>query len=212
MDRGDVLPPVLAQREVRMRISAHRAGAVEGDGRGDVLEVVRLHEPQQALQASPIQLEHAQSLAPGQELVGIRGHPGPVLEIEVHTLVLLDVLDRIGDDREVPQAQEVHLDEAQALRRRVVELGDDLAVLEPAHDRDDVDDRLRRHDDTGSVDTPLPFQPLEPLRRLEDVAGLRVGVEQCAELTRLVVAGSCGILDVGEWDVLGRFAPVEAPS
>jgi hypothetical protein len=144
VDRGDVLQSVLAQGVVRMRVGTHRAGAVEREGRRDVLEVVGLHHPQQGAQSAAVELEHAEGVAAGQQLVGRHGRRvSQVLEVEVEVPVGLDVLDRVGDDREVAQAQEVHLDEPEALRCRIVELGDDLAVLEPPHDRDDVDDRVR---------------------------------------------------------------------
>jgi hypothetical protein len=43
------------------------------------------------------------------------------------------MLPGVVEDREVAQAQEVHLDQAEALAARVVELGDDRAVLLALH-------------------------------------------------------------------------------
>src|SRR5699024_11644016 len=97
---------------------------VQRERRGDVLEVVGLHEPQQSLQPAAVQLEDAQGVTARQQPVRLRIVEGQLLEIQVDVLVETDVLDRIGDDREVPQPQEVHLDETQALGRRVVELRD----------------------------------------------------------------------------------------
>jgi hypothetical protein len=54
----------------------------------------------------------------------------------------LEVLHGVVEDREVAQPEEVHLDQPSP-RSGVVELGDDLAVLLAAHDRDDVDQRAR---------------------------------------------------------------------
>ena len=51
--------------------------------------------------------------------------------------------------------------QAERLARRVVELRDDLAVLLALHDRDDVDQRLARHDDAGGVHAPLALEVLE---------------------------------------------------
>jgi hypothetical protein len=47
VDRGDVLLLVLAQGVVRVAVDAHRTRTVEGAERGDVLEVVRLHQAHQ---------------------------------------------------------------------------------------------------------------------------------------------------------------------
>ena len=52
-----------------------------------------------------------------------------------------DVLQGVGDDREVAQSQEVHLEQAQVLAGGVVELGDDGAVLQALHHGDDVGQR-----------------------------------------------------------------------
>jgi hypothetical protein len=56
---------------------------------------------------------------------------------------------RVVDDRQVAQAQEVHLEQAERLSGRVVELRDDRAVGGPAHQRDVVD-RLGPHDEAPS--------------------------------------------------------------
>ena len=98
----------------------------------------------------------------------------------------LDVVEGVVDDREVAQPEEVHLDEAEGLARRVVELRDDLAVLLPPHDRDDVDQRLARHDDAGGVHAPLALEVLEPDRGVEDRLGLGIRLDQRAELARLL--------------------------
>ena len=205
VDRGDLLEPVLAQRIVRMRICTHRTGPVERQGRGDILEVIRLHHPQQGAQTAAVELEHAEGVTASQQLIRRRIVEAQMLEIEIIVPVGFDVLHCVGDDREVSQSQEVHLDEPEALRGRIVELGDDLTVLEPAHDRDDVDDRVRGHDDTGGVDAPLTLQPFEALRGFEGFSGLRVGVDEFAELAGFLIALGLRVLDVLERNVLGHL-------
>ena len=86
---------------------------------------------------------------------------------QLHDLVRVDVIaDRelaAGDDtlRLVTDVQKdlvlVDLDD---------DAGDDLAVLLAAHDGDDVQQRLRGHDDPGRVHAPLALQPLEAARQL----------------------------------------------
>ena len=95
---------------------------------------------------------------------------------------------RVVQHREVPQAEEVHLDQPERLARRVVELGDDRAVLLAAHDRDDVDQRLGRHDHAGRVHPPLPLQTLQVAGGVHHRLDVRVGLVQRPELSALAVA------------------------
>ena len=142
-------------------------------------------KPQERPHGPAVELEHPERVAAREQLVRGRVVEGEVLEDERMTAVRLDVVERVVDDREVAKPQEVHLDETEGLARGVVELRDDLAVLLPLHDRDDVDQRLARHDDAGGVHAPLALQVLEPDGGVED--GLRLGIrlDERAELARL---------------------------
>ncbi len=116
-----------------------------------------------------------------------------MLEIDLFVPVQPDVVERVGDDGEVSKPQEVHLDQAQRLARRIVELRDDLSVLLALHDRDDVEQRLGRHDHAGRVHTPLSLQPLEPESAVEDRLRLGVGLDDSPELAGLLVARMRGV-------------------
>ena len=118
----------------------------------------------------------------GQQLVRGRVIECEVFEHELLAAVGGDVVERVVDDREVAQPQEVHLDQAERLARGIVELRDDLAVLLPLHDRDDVDQRLARHDHAGRVHAPLALQVLEADGGVEDRLGLGIRLDQRAEL------------------------------
>ncbi len=118
----------------------------------------------------------------------------------------LHVLQRVVEDREVAQAEEVHLDQAERLAARVVELRDDLPVLLPAHDRDQVEQRGAGHDDAGGVDAPLALEVLQAARPVDDAAGLGVRGVEGAELAGLGVALVLGVEDPGQRDVLAHDA------
>src|SRR3712207_7874651 len=62
------------------------------------------------------------------------------------TLFPYTTLFRSVDDREVAQAEEVHLQQPERLAGAHVELRDDRPVRLAALDRDDVDQRRARHD------------------------------------------------------------------
>ncbi len=90
----------------------------------------------------------------------------------------------------------------EALGGRVVELRDDLAVLEAAHDRDDVDDGVRGHDDAGGVHAPLPLQAFNAQGGLKDLRAASGSVRSAAGNRRPPVALGFGVLDVGQRECL----------
>ena len=200
MDRRHGLSAGLAVGVVGVAVRAHRARAVERDRGRDVFEAVRLHLAQQRPGAPAVELEHPERVAAPEDLVGLGvGHVlGQRLEVDVVAAVGAHVGDRVVEDGEVAQAEEVHLDQPERLAARVVELGDDLPVLFAAHDRDELDERLAAHDDAGGVDPPLAFEPLEAKRGGDDLLGLRVLLVQRTELGRLAVPRVLGVEDTGQ--------------
>ena len=189
VDRRDLLLPVLAQRVVRVGVHAHRARPVQGTDGGDVLEVVRLHRSQQRAHRSAVELEHAERVTAGQQLVGGLVVQRQAQQVDRDVPVLLDRRDRVGHDRQVAQAEEVHLQQPEALAGRVVELRDDRAVGGPGPDRDVIGQRLRGHDHPGRVHAGLADQPLDPAGGVDDLLDLRFGLVQRAELASLLVPG-----------------------
>ena len=116
----------------------------------------------------------------------------------------LHAADRVVQHGQVAQAEEVHLEQAERLAGRVVELGDDRAVGLPLPDRHMVDDRLTAHDHAGRVHPGLPDQPLQPARGVDDLADLGLGLVQGADLARLAVPGVRFVEDPGQRDVLAH--------
>ena len=204
MDRLDLLLAGLALGVVGVAVGAHRAGPVERDDRGDVLEVVGLHGTQQLTHRPAVELEDAERVAAAEQ--GVRGRvvEGEVLEHEVDVAVGLDVVDGVVEHREVAQAQEVHLDQPERLAHRVVELGDDRAVLLALHDRHDVDQRLAAHDDAGGVHAPLADLAFEADGGVVDLADLGVALVQLAEVLAVAVALVAGVEELLERHALAH--------
>ena len=204
VDRRDLLPGVLAVGVVVVRVGAHRAGPVQRADRGDVVELGGRHPAQQVAHRPAVELEHAEGVAAGQQLVGRRVVQRDRLDLQPRLAVELDVLQRVVDDREVAQAEEVHLEQPERLAGAHVELRDDRAVGLAALDRDDVDQRLRRHDHAGRVHAPLPLEALQPARGVDDLLDLGVGLVERAHLGGLGVALVGRVEDAGERDVLAH--------
>ena len=90
--------------------------------------------------------------------------------------IAADEADRLVDHVEVPQAEEVHLQEPERLDVLHRELGDDLLVGALLLQRQVLGQRPVADDDAGGVDRVLADEPLERLRQVDDLADDLVGV------------------------------------
>ena len=87
-------------------------------------------------------LEDAAGEALGEDLVGRRVVERQVFDDELDAAVLLDQLERVVDERERGEAEEVHLEKAELLETVHVVLGDNF-VFVGAVERDQFLQRLR---------------------------------------------------------------------
>ena len=204
MDRHHGFTPVLAIGVVVVGIRTHRAGAVERQDRRDVLEVVRLHGTQERSHGTAIELEDAEGVAAGEELVGGAIFQMQGLQFDRRAAIRDDVGQAIVQNGEVPQPQEVHLEQAERLTSPHVELGDDGTVLLPAPYRDDIEQWLATQDDAGRMHARLTLQAFQALRSLDDLTRIGIGIEQGAELRCLLVSRIRAVEDPGEGDVLAH--------
>ena len=101
-----------------------------------------------------------------------------------------DQLDRLVDHVQVPQAEEIHLQQAERRDRVHRELGHDLLVGALLLQRHDVDQRLGADDDPGCVDRVLADETLERPREVDDLLRGRLGVVGVLEVgARLQAVG-----------------------
>ncbi len=128
MDGRDGLAAVLAVRVLDVRVCRHGPRSVQCQHRRDVLELGRRHQAQQAAHGTTVELEHPERVTTGQQLESGDIGQRKFLEIEIGPAVLPDVADGVVDDGEVPQAQEVHFQQAHILALREWEARDNGAV------------------------------------------------------------------------------------
>ena len=93
-----------------------------------------------------------------------------------------DELDRLVDHVEVPEPEEVHLQQPELDDVPHVQLGDDLLLGALLLQRDDLDQRLGADDDPRRVDRVRAREALERLREVDDLLGDRIGVDGLAQL------------------------------
>ena len=112
-DIADLAGVVLAGDELGDGI--HGAGTVEGDDGGDVLNALGLQSYADAGHAGGFHLEHTVGFAVREHFVGLRVVLRDVIQGEVR-LPGLHHFHGIVQHRQVPQAQEVHFQQAQLLQ------------------------------------------------------------------------------------------------
>ena len=123
---GDLLRVRRALDEARNAV--HRTGAVEGDYSGDIFNALRLEAGTHAGHARAFKLEHADGTPGGKHVIGRLIVLGRVLYAEAR-LTAAHQLHRVVKHGEVAQAEEVHLEKAELLKRRHLVLAHDGFVV-----------------------------------------------------------------------------------
>ncbi len=201
VDWRDLLQTVLALRIVGVRIHIHRTWTVQRDQCGNIVEVVRLQRFQQRAHAVGIELEHAERVATGQQVVGGAVVQRNLRMVDAFLAVRLDVVQGVSDHRQVGKSEEVHLDQTERFARMVFERGGDGAVG-TFQQRRRVGDRLAAHDGGAGVHTGLTNQTFDAHRLVRDAFRVRVGIVQFAEFACFRVSFRAWVEDVVQRNVL----------
>ena len=175
---------VLALGVLDVHAGAERPRTIQRVQGHQVFEPVGRELADQRAHAAALQLEHADGVALPQHLVGRRVVQREVVDVDGRAPVRQQP-DRVLDDGQVPQPEEVHLQQAELLDAVHVELRDDaprvVARVLGELQRQVVHQRHVADDDAGRVDRVLAPEPLQRAGRVHHLARLRfllVGVAQ----------------------------------
>ena len=125
--------------------AVHRTGAIERHARYDVFERGRLKFFHELFHAGGFELEHRVGVAAADLSVDLGVVVAQLVEVDVHAVILFDVLPRLVYVGQRLEPEEVHFEHAHLLDLFLLELrGDVLAV---ALERDVVGDDLFAYDD-----------------------------------------------------------------
>ena len=113
-----------------------RAGPIKCGRRDNVCEFVRLHLGQQIPHPAGLELEDPFRLASLKQCKGWLVIQRQLDGIDIDTAMLLDVLDRLVEDREVAKTQKVHLQQSGLFDRRTFPLRDDIGLTGDRLQRD----------------------------------------------------------------------------
>ena len=165
-------------------VPLQRARPDDRDLDDDVREVARPHARQRLGLRAALHLEQADRVDLADEVVDRRIVERQRAELQVLAVARVDVRDRVLDERERPQAEQVHLDEAEVLDVALVELHDVAVGHRRALDRHRVHERQRGDEHPAVVDREMPREVGDRERELakEREAGAFLLVHQAGEL------------------------------
>ena len=159
---GRPLGVVLAVDEFVGHAALERPGPVEGVQGDEVPEDLGPESPQEVLHPRALELEDAVGVAGLEQLERLRVVQGDVVNVQPLPRVLLDEVEGVVDDRQVAQAQQVHLEQADIFDIAHLELGRDLP-LDRLVEGDEFHQRFRGDDDARGVDRGMADLALELL-------------------------------------------------
>ena len=177
----DLAPAGLARDEVVDHARLERAGAVERVHRDQVVEPLRLGLAQQLAHARALELEDAVGLAVDEQLIGLRIVERDGVDVEIEALGALDLGQRVVNQRQRAQTQEVHLEEADAIDLLHRPLGRDFVAV-ALEERRVIGDRAGGDDDARGVDAGVPRHAFEALAHVEQVLDARILLLHLAQL------------------------------
>ena len=157
-------------------------GAVEGVDGDDVAEVIGLHPLEEIADPAALELKDPLRL-PAAEKIERR----LVVEWEGERIGAMagglgDDVDRLGDDGQVAEAEEVHLHQAGALDIPHRPLRDHFLLPRHALERDILDERTVGDHHRRGMGADIPRQPLDPAGEIDELPDLAVGFTRRGEL------------------------------
>ena len=129
----------------------HRPGSEQRDERDDVLDGTDLELAAQVAHPAGFQLEHADGVRLVQQVERLRVVERNLVDVEALAGGLFDEIERVLDDRQRLQPEEVHLQQAEVAQRIHRVLRDDFVRVRAGGERHNIRERLRADDHAGRV-------------------------------------------------------------
>src|ERR1035437_5729756 len=167
--------PLLARDEVVHHAAAQRTRTVERVQRDQIFETLRLGFSQNLAHPAALELEDAVGLPFLENLIRLGIVERNAIDVELFARGPLDLGDRVGDERQRAQAEEVHLQQTDALDLLHGPLGRDF-VARPLVERRIFGDRLGRDNDARGVDRGVARHPLETPGDAQQLLDARIGL------------------------------------
>jgi len=163
-----------------------RARAIQRVGGDDVLDVVGPHPLQEVPDAAAFQLEDPLGLPAAEQRKRFRVVQGKTVGIDLAACGLADQPHGVGEDRQVPQAEEVHFQQPGPLHVGHRPLGDDLLLPLDVLQGKVLDQRPVGDDHRRGVGADVAGQSLDLPGEVHKLADLRIGVVGPPQLVALL--------------------------
>src|SRR5699024_3781354 len=190
VNRRNFLAPVFTVGVVPVGVHTHRSWSVQRQRCHNILKAGWLHALEEFLHAAGVQLEHAEGVTTGKQVIDLRYLRVigvQVLEVEVNATVFLDIGQRVTNDGEVTQTQKVHLQQANGFTRGIVPAGDIRTIGRALPHRDVVHQPHGRHNDGTRVHASLADYALKTTGGVINLFNIRVGFHHMADFRCLRV-------------------------
>ncbi len=143
-------------------------GPEEGDHGRQVVDRGRPELLDVAAHARRLELEDAGRLARGQQLEGLGVVERDGLEVDALAAVLLDEVDRLAQDGQVGEAQEVELEQAQRLDAVHLVLRHERVRVGRTLERHELGQRLAADDHAGGMGRGVAGDALDLLGEVDE--------------------------------------------
>ncbi len=172
-----ILDRLLAElRPDELRDERHRPGSVERNDSREFTDGVRLQLDDVPAHPGAFELEDAVRVAPAQHLERLLVVERDVQDVDVDALVLLHVLHGVGEDGQVCQAEEVHLERARSWRCPSSPAARRPRPCRPSWHRHVIRQRVVRDQHARRMDADVAVQPFQGPRSVDQGPGIRAAV------------------------------------
>src|SRR3989344_1949769 len=152
----------------------HRPRAIQRHHRVDVVNGGGFQVDEVGRHAAACELEDSERLAARKHFKGLRVVEREAFEVHLYLQPFTHPRDRVGENREVGEAEEVEFEEARFFNGVHVILRDDVVALRVYLDGGEIGHRRGRDDDACRVDADVPRVAFHLLREVEDLTSVRI--------------------------------------
>ena len=122
MEIRNLFLAVAAFNKIFNHAAAERAGTIQGDKRDHIFKMLRCQLFDKIRNALRFHLEYAGRIPLGEKPACRFIIKGYLFDVKLRTVIAIDHLHGITDDRKGPQAQKIHLEQAQFLNEILIVL------------------------------------------------------------------------------------------
>jgi len=172
-----------------MRINTHQTKPIQNTNDRNILKIIKLHQSQQRAHRATIELKNTQNITTTEQLINnqIVEDLAQLVEIDLLTAIHPHVRQNIVKNHKIAQTQEIHLDQPKHLTAQIIKLNNNLTVLLTTHDKNKIEQKLTKHNNTHHIHSPLTLETLKTEHSLDHLARIKINLIQHTKLPNLTI-------------------------